>query len=69
MLRVATEKEKLFYEKRLYPLQDEVFKAIQTDKLYLSGGTALLIKELPENEFNSFVKELIKTMVEYAKDR
>ncbi|MGI6395407.1 MAG: nucleotidyl transferase AbiEii/AbiGii toxin family protein [bacterium] len=41
MLRVATEKEKLFYEKRLYPLQDEVFKAIQTDKLYLSGGTAL----------------------------
>lgn len=41
MLRLASEKEKLFYEKKLYPLQDEVLKEIKTDKLYLSGGTAL----------------------------
>ena len=41
MLRLASDKERLFYEKELYPLQDEVLRTIKTEKLYLSGGTAL----------------------------
>lgn len=30
-----------FYEKLLYPLQDEIFTLIQTERFYLSGGTCL----------------------------
>jgi predicted nucleotidyltransferase component of viral defense system len=40
-LRQATEEEKIFYEDILYPLQDKVLALLQTDKFYLSGGTAL----------------------------
>lgn len=32
-------------------------------------GMALLIKKIGEEEFNSFVKELIKKMVEHAQNR
>lgn len=41
MFKRATVKEKLFYEQKLYPLQDEVLTMIQSEKIYLSGGTAL----------------------------
>lgn len=41
MLKIATSEEKTFYEKKLCPLQDEVLNLIKSDKLYLSGGTAL----------------------------
>jgi predicted nucleotidyltransferase component of viral defense system len=30
-----------FYEKLLYPLQDEIFALIQNERFYLSGGTCL----------------------------
>ncbi|MBI5485175.1 MAG: nucleotidyl transferase AbiEii/AbiGii toxin family protein [Deltaproteobacteria bacterium] len=40
-LRQATEEEQSFYEDRLYPLQDNVLSLLQTDRFYLSGGTAL----------------------------
>lgn len=41
MLRLATDKEIEFYEKVLYPIQDEIFKLIQSDMFYLSGGTCI----------------------------
>jgi len=66
MLKIATSEEKTFYEKKLYPLQDEFLNLIKSDKL---DGTALLIKKIDENEFDVFVKDLIKKMVEYAKNR
>jgi predicted nucleotidyltransferase component of viral defense system len=37
----ATQKEIDFYEKLLYPLQDEIFTLVQTERFYLSGGTCL----------------------------
>lgn len=40
-IRKATRKEIDFYENRLYPLQDEVFKLIRTERFYLSSGTCL----------------------------
>lgn len=40
-LRHATTEEQSFYEKVLYPLQDEVLSLLKTDRFYLSGGTAL----------------------------
>lgn len=43
-LRMATDKEIDFYEKKLYPLQDKVFEKVSNifgKKLYLTGGTAL----------------------------
>jgi len=30
-----------FYEQELYPLQDDIFQLLQTEKFYLSGGTCL----------------------------
>ena len=41
MIRQATKDEIEFYEKALYPLQDEIFELIKSDKFYLSGGTCL----------------------------
>ena len=40
-LRKATAEEIVLFEKKLYPLQDEIFEIIQTDRFYLSGGTCL----------------------------
>lgn len=40
-IRKASESEIFFYENSLYPLQDEIFKLIQSEKFYLSGGTCL----------------------------
>jgi predicted nucleotidyltransferase component of viral defense system len=40
-LRQATKEERAFYEETLYPLQDKVLSLLQTDRFYLSGGTAL----------------------------
>jgi len=40
-LRVATTAERVFYEGTLYPLQDTALSLIQTNRFYLSGGTAL----------------------------
>ncbi len=37
----ATTSEISFYENVLYPFQDEIFRLIQTDRFYLSGGTCL----------------------------
>ncbi|MFH1562078.1 MAG: nucleotidyl transferase AbiEii/AbiGii toxin family protein [Nitrospirota bacterium] len=37
----VTKSEIDFYEGMLYPFQDEIFKLIQTDRFYLSGGTCL----------------------------
>ncbi len=37
----ATLQEIRFYEEILYPLQDEFFTLIQTERFYLSGGTCL----------------------------
>ncbi len=41
MMRLATEQEHKFYHEKLYPLQDEIFKLITSDKFYLTGGTCL----------------------------
>lgn len=40
-IRRADKKEIEYYEKFLYPFQDEVFAFIRSDRLYLSGGTCL----------------------------
>ncbi len=40
-IRKATSDEINFYENVLNPFQNEVFKSIQTDEFYLSGGTCL----------------------------
>lgn len=37
----ASEQEIRFHEGIVYPFQDEVFRLIQTDRFYLSGGTCL----------------------------
>jgi len=37
----AAQKDIDFYEKLLYPLQDEIFTLIQTERFYLSSGTCL----------------------------
>jgi len=37
----AVQKDIDFYENLLYPLQDEIFSLIQTERFYLSGGTCL----------------------------
>jgi hypothetical protein len=37
----ATTAEQSFYEEQLYPLQDQALSLLQTDRFYLSGGTAL----------------------------
>jgi len=37
----AAQKDIDFYEKLLYPFQDEIFSLIQTERCYLSGGTCL----------------------------
>ena len=37
----ATTSQISFYENTLYPFQDEIFRLIQTDRFYLSGGTCL----------------------------
>ncbi len=41
MLKLATSKQIEFYEKILYPMQDEIFSMIESDKFYLTGGTCL----------------------------
>jgi predicted nucleotidyltransferase component of viral defense system len=41
LFREANKKEKEFYIKKLYPLQDEAIKLIDNENFYLSGGTAL----------------------------
>lgn len=41
MLKIATEENIRYYEKKLYPLQDEICTLIQNDNFYLSGGTCL----------------------------
>jgi len=41
MIRIATKKENEYYSKKLYPVQDEIFKLIPSDKFYLTGGTCL----------------------------
>jgi len=40
-LKHATAEESAFYEEKLYPLQNMVLSFLQTDRFYLSGGTAL----------------------------
>ena len=40
-LRPASGEERSYYEEHLYPLQDIVLSLLQTDRFYLSGGTAL----------------------------
>jgi hypothetical protein len=40
-LKLATDQESSFYEEKLYPLQDTTLSLLQTDRFYLSGGTAL----------------------------
>jgi len=37
----ASESETGFFENTLYPFQDEIFRLIQTDRFYLTGGTCL----------------------------
>jgi len=41
MLRKATPEEIELFEKKIYPLQDEILKLIDSEKLYLTGGTCL----------------------------
>lgn len=41
LLKKATPQETDFYFNTLYPLQDTVLEAIQSDAFYLTGGTAL----------------------------
>jgi predicted nucleotidyltransferase component of viral defense system len=41
LFRLATPEEKDFYFNKLYPLQDDVLKSINTPAFYLTGGTAL----------------------------
>ncbi len=41
LFRQATEEERDFYFKKLYPLQDEVLKVFENQAFYLTGGTAL----------------------------
>lgn len=41
MIRQATTEEVEFYDKILYPFQDQVFQLIQDERVYLSGGTCL----------------------------
>jgi len=41
MIRKAVHQEIEFYEKILYPFQDRIFRLIQNEKFYLSGGTCL----------------------------
>lgn len=40
-LRQANTTEQSFYEDHLYPFQDQTLALVQTDRFYLSGGTAL----------------------------
>jgi len=54
-------------EHKIVPLDyEDVLTAFASFKL---EGTALLIKEIKEEEFNGFVKNLLKEMVEYAYNR
>jgi predicted nucleotidyltransferase component of viral defense system len=41
LFRQATDEERDFYFKKLYPLQDEVLKIFGNQEFYLTGGTAL----------------------------
>ncbi|GEM_PF-7031066 len=41
IVRKAIPEEIRFYEKIFYPLQDDIFSLIQTDRLYLSESTCL----------------------------
>lgn len=41
MLKLATQEQVEFYEKILYPMQDEIFSMMESDKFYLTGGTCL----------------------------
>ena len=41
MLRTASLEERNYYERTLYPLQDEIFSLVADDRFYLSGGTCL----------------------------
>ena len=41
MLKLATQEQSNFYEKILYPMQDEIFSMMESDKFYLTGGTCL----------------------------
>lgn len=41
MLKLATTEQIDFYEKILYPMQDEIFTLLQSNKFYLTGGTCL----------------------------
>ena len=71
MIRQATKDEIGFYEKALYPLQDEILKLIKSDKFYLSGGNCLsrfyFDHRFSEESFNNFIKELIKRLLDNAR--
>ena len=41
MLKLATKEQIEFYEKILYPMQDEIFSLLESNKFYLTGGTCL----------------------------
>lgn len=41
MLKLANKEQSQFYRDRLYPMQDEIFELMQSEKFYLSGGTCL----------------------------
>ncbi len=41
MLKLATKEQLEFYEKILYPMQDEIFSLLESNKFYLTGGTCL----------------------------
>jgi predicted nucleotidyltransferase component of viral defense system len=41
MLKIASSEQIEFYEKILYPMQDEIFQLLQSNKFYLTGGTCL----------------------------
>jgi predicted nucleotidyltransferase component of viral defense system len=41
MLKLATTEQIDFYKKILYPIQDEIFALLQSNKFYLTGGTCL----------------------------
>ncbi|MBF0224890.1 MAG: nucleotidyl transferase AbiEii/AbiGii toxin family protein [Desulfobacterales bacterium] len=40
-IRIASNKDKEYYEEFLYTFQDEIFDIIRSDQFYLGGGTCL----------------------------
>jgi predicted nucleotidyltransferase component of viral defense system len=41
MLKLATTEQVKFYEEILYPMQNEIFSIMESNKFYLTGGTCL----------------------------